>query len=277
MSDPAALPENAIEAIGLEKVYRASGKMPEKRALNGIDELAGKLIERLEEGGTRVVVVSEYGIEAATGPVHINRALRTAGLVRVREEGRAEQLDPGASRAFAVADHQVAHVYVRDRSEIGRVAHICEAIEGVELALGERGQREAGLWCDRSGELLVVAEKGRWFSYYHWLEDDRAPDFARTVEIHRKPGYDPCELFIDPSLGSARIAVGRRVAMRKLGLRALMDVIPLDASLVRGTHGRPVGGVDGPVLIARGGVTDGAVLPMTCVRGVVLDRVFSAR
>ncbi|MEM0983704.1 MAG: nucleotide pyrophosphatase/phosphodiesterase family protein [Planctomycetota bacterium] len=246
-------------------------------ALRAIDEVAGSLIERLEAGDTRVIVVSEYGLESATGPVHINRVLREAGLLRVRDEDGADLLDPGGSRAFAVADHQVAHVYVRDVDDLARTRQVCESLDGVDLVLDQAAQREAKLWCDRSAELLLVAQTGRWFTYYPWLDDARAPDFARTVEIHRKPGYDPCELFVDPALGNPKLAVGRRLLMKKLGFRALMDVIPLDATLVRGTHGRPVVGADGPLLIARGGITDGETVPMTAVRDVILSRLFSAR
>jgi predicted AlkP superfamily pyrophosphatase or phosphodiesterase len=182
--------------------------------------------------------VSEYGIEPATGVVHINRVLRERGLVAVRETLGWEMLDAGASRAFAVADHQVAHVYVRDRADIEAVAQLLRSTEGVGEVLDSDGKRRMAIDHSRSGELVAVAEPGHWFTYYYWLDDAKAPDFARTVDIHRKPGYDPCELFVDPSLKVPAAKIGLRVLQKKLGFRMLMDVIPLDASLVKGTHGR---------------------------------------
>ena len=77
-----------------------------------------------------------------------------------------------------------------------------------------------------------------WFTYYYWLDDARAPDFARTVDIHRKPGYDPVELFLDPAIRVPPLTVGWKLAKRKIGFRSLLDVIPLDATLVKGSHGR---------------------------------------
>src|SRR6185503_15466053 len=143
------------------------------------------------QAGLRVVVLSEYGITPVTGAVHLNRRLREAGLVRVREELGRELLDPGASEAFAVADHQVAHVYVRRSERIGEVRALLEATSGVERVLDREAQRAVGIDHPRSGELVAVSRADRWFSYYYWLDDDRAPDFARTVDIFRKPGYDP--------------------------------------------------------------------------------------
>ena len=105
---------------------------------------------------------------------------------------------------------------------------------------------------DRRVDFVVIAESGAWFSYYYWLDDDRAPDFARTVYIHRKHGYDPAELLIDPAIRLPALEVGWKLAKKALGFRYLMDVIPLDAALVRGSHGRPSeGSDDGPVLITQ--------------------------
>jgi len=113
------------------------------------------------------------------------------------------------------------------------------------------GKREYALDHERSGELVALSRADRWFTYYYWLDDARAPDFARTVDIHRKPGYDPCELFLDPALSFPKLRVALRLAQKALGMRYLMDVIPLDASLVRGSHGRlPDDARDGPVFLA---------------------------
>jgi predicted AlkP superfamily pyrophosphatase or phosphodiesterase len=208
------------------------------RHLREIDAICGELIEHVRRDATRVLVCSEYGITAVRGPVHINRALRQAGLVRVREERGLELLDAGASEAFAVADHQIAHVYVARPERIAEVKALLERLDGVEVVLGEHGKRDLHLDHPRSGELIALSAADRWFSYYYWLDDARAPDFARTVEIHRKPGYDPVELFLDPGLSAPRVRVGLKLLKKALGFRMLMNVIPLDATLVRGSHGR---------------------------------------
>lgn len=196
-----------------------------------VDALAGALIEQAERAGSRVIVLSEYGITPVRGAVAINRALRQAGLLALREELGHEMLDPGASQAFAVADHQVAHLYLQRPELREPVRRLVAELPGVERV-------EDGLDHARAGDLLAISAAGRWFSYGWWLDDARAPDFARTVEIHRKPGYDPLELILDPKLAWPKLAVGWRLARKALGLHTLMDVIPLDESLVRGSHGR---------------------------------------
>jgi predicted AlkP superfamily pyrophosphatase or phosphodiesterase len=207
-------------------------------SLGEIDTVAGDLIATADKAGLRVVVLSEYGIVPVREPVHINRALREAGFLAVREEDGGELLDPIASRAFAVADHQFAHVYVAEPSSIEPVRRVLEGLTGVAEVLGHEGKAAYGLDHPRSGELVAISEPNAWFTYYYWFDDKRAPDFARTVEIHRKPGYDPVELFLDPTIRSPKRAIGARLIKRKLGFRTLMDVIPLDASLVKGSHGR---------------------------------------
>jgi predicted AlkP superfamily pyrophosphatase or phosphodiesterase len=206
--------------------------------LRQIDAICGELIEHFERDGARVVVLSEYGITPVSGAVHVNRVLRRAGLLRIKPELEREMLDAGASEAFAVADHQVAHVYVRLPERIPEVKQLLEGVDGIEAVLDREGKREAGLDHPRSGELVAIAAADRWFTYYFWEDDDRAPDYARTVDIHRKPGYDPAELFMDPELRAPALRVANRLARKALGFRYLLDVIPLDASLVRGSHGR---------------------------------------
>ena len=218
--------------------------------VRAVDRVAGELIDHVRAAGAEVVVVSEYGIEAASGVVPINRVLREAGLLAVQETLGWELLDAGASRAFAVVDHQLAHVYVRDPEDLGAVRALLESQPGIERVLDDRGKREAGLDHPRSGELVCVAEPGHWFSYYYWLDDVRAPDYARTVDIHRKPGYDPVELFLDPNLSLPKLKIGWTLAKKLAGFRYLMDVIPLKPELVRGTHGRlPASPEHGPLLI----------------------------
>jgi predicted AlkP superfamily pyrophosphatase or phosphodiesterase len=161
-----------------------------------------------------------------------------------------EYLDPWASRAFAVADHQVAHVYVADESDVPKVRDLLAALPGVDEVLDRAAQARYGLDHDRAGELVVVAEPDSWFTYYYWLDDARAPDFARGVEIHRKPGYDPAELFFNPADPLVKAKAGLTLARKKLGLRYTMDVVPLDAGWVRGSHGRlPASTADAPVLL----------------------------
>lgn len=244
--------------------------------LRAVDALCGELIDLAARDGTRIVVLSEYGVTPVTGPVHVNRALREAKLIRVRTELGRELLDAGASEAFAVADHQVAHVYVRRPERVPEVRRLLEGLAGVERVLDREGQRAAGLDHPRSGELVAVARPDRWFTYYYWLDDAAAPDFARTVDIHRKPGYDPAELFLDPALRWPQLRIGWRLAQKALGMRYLMDVIPLDAGLVRGSHGRPTDDLRaGPVLIS----SEPALLPegpvdATAVKALLLAHLF---
>ncbi len=241
-----------------------------------IDRAAEELLAFAETRGMRVIVLSEYGITGVTGPVHINRALRSAGLLRVRPELGREQLDAGASEAFAVADHQVAHVYVRNPDRVAEVRALVTGLDGVQSVWGTDEKRQFGLDHERSGELIAVSRPDRWFSYYFWLDDERAPDFARTVDIHAKPGYDPVELFVDPKLWSPTLTVGRKLAARKLGFRNLLDVIPLDGTLVKGAHGRLTDDPDaGPLFMSNTPslVPDGEV-SAPAVRDLMLRHVF---
>jgi len=247
--------------------------------LREIDAVCGTLIDYAASSGRDMIVVSEYGITPVTDAVHINRALRKAGLIAVRpEEFGCEVLDPGASAAFAVADHQIAHVYVNDRSRIGEVRALLEKLDGVERVLDEAGKREMGLDHERSGELVAISQADRWFSYYYWLDDRLAPDFARTVDIHRKPGYDPVELFVDPEIRFPMLATGWRLAKRKLGLRTLLDVISLkDTALVKGSHGRLTDDpAHGPLVISsRADLLPAGAVEATAFKPLVLEHLFS--
>lgn len=205
--------------------------------LRSIDAVCGDLINYAKANGYTLVVLSEYGIEKVDRVCHINRLFRQQGWLTVREELGLELLDAGASRVFAVADHQVAHVYVQDKSLLAAVARLLEQQPEIDHVLDQQGKVDKGLAHARSGELVAIARPDAWFSYYYWLEDDKAPDFARTVDIHRKPGYDPVELFVDPAIRFPLAAVAWRLLKKKLGFRTLMDVIPLDAGLVKGSHG----------------------------------------
>jgi predicted AlkP superfamily pyrophosphatase or phosphodiesterase len=208
------------------------------RDLSELDQLCGRLIDFFRERGCRLIVLSEYGITPVNRPVHLNRILRQAGLLSLKTDLGREYLDPATSRAFAVADHQVAHIYVRNQRDIPAVEELLGSVPGVGQVLTGVGKEAVGLDHERSGELILVADADSWFTYYWWLNDDRAPDYARTVNIHAKPGYDPCELFLDPAIRFPRLKIAGTLARKMLGFRYLMDVIPLDASLVKGSHGR---------------------------------------
>lgn len=213
-----------------------------------VDECAGRIIDAAHKIGATVVVVSEYGLVTVDHPVHINRILRQNGWLGVRDGPFGEMLMPGESAAFAVADHQVAHVYVRDPGMIGDIRACLESAKGIDRVVDPA---ELELDHPRSGELIALAQPNAWFTYYYWMDDARAPDFARTVDIHRKPGYDPCELFI-----TSKARAMARVAQKKLGFRYKLDVIPLDATLVRGSHGLQSEPNNGPLIIGPGDTPD---------------------
>jgi predicted AlkP superfamily pyrophosphatase or phosphodiesterase len=243
--------------------------------LREVDSVCGDLIRSAGED-VQVIVLSEYGVMEVSRPVHINRALREAGLLAVRDELGRELLDPGASRAFAVADHQIAHVYVADPGDVEEVSRIVGSLAGVERVLDREGKREYRIDHERAGELVALAERDSWFSYYYWMDDARAPDFARMVDIHRKPGYDPVELFLDPAIRIPMASVGWRLFKQRLGLRVLMDVIPLDADLVRGSHGRLTRSAEeGPILISsRPGLLPEGSVRAEAVKGLILEHIF---
>jgi predicted AlkP superfamily pyrophosphatase or phosphodiesterase len=215
-----------------------------------IDTLCGKLIDFFQTRNCRVVVLSEYGITQVTRPIHPNLLLRDAGLLSLKIDLGREYMDPGTSRAFAVSDHQIAHIYVRDARDIPVVKALFSGIAGVEQVLDDEGKKAHGLDHQRSGDLILVSSANSWFTYYWWHDDARAPDYARTVNIHSKPGYDPCELFMDPEIAFPKLKVGWTLAKKMLGFRYIMDVIPLDASLVKGSHGRVTDHADdGPIFM----------------------------
>ena len=216
-----------------------------------IDRLVDELISFFVKRGVEVVLLSEYGISKVRKPVHLNRVFRDKGWLQIKNELGLELLDAGASRAFAVADHQVAHVYVRDDSIRNEVRCVLEATEGV-AEVRESGFGD-GIGARRAGDFIAVSSPESWFTYYYWMDDMVAPDFARTVDIHRKPGYDPAELHLDPALSLPRIRIASFLIRKKLGFRALLPVIPLDASLVGGSHGRDdVPEDEQPVLVGAG-------------------------
>ncbi len=221
--------------------------------VRAIDTIVGALLDFYQSRDVQVLLLSEYGITPVDQPVHLNRLFRQQGWLTIKNELGLELLDCGASRVFAVADHQVAHIYLNDPTLESRVRNLLEQQSGIARVLGELEQGQLGLRHPRAGDLIALAAPKAWFTYYYWLDDAVAPDFARCVDIHRKPGYDPVELFLDPKLAFPKVKIAWRLLQKKLGMRMLMDVIPLDATLVKGSHGvQPANGRDFPVLISDG-------------------------
>jgi predicted AlkP superfamily pyrophosphatase or phosphodiesterase len=244
------------------------------RAAREVDDALAPLLATALDAGATVVALSEYGITPVHRPVDVNRLLRAEGLLEVYTQAGMEYLDPWTSRAFAVADHQVAHVYVQDPADVPRVRDMLAGLSGVDEVLDRDAQARYGIDHPRAGELVVVAEPDAWFTYYYWLDDARAPDFARGVEIHRKPGYDPAELFFDPADRLAKAKAGLNLVRKKAGLRYAMNVVPLDPSCVRGSHGRlPASAADGPVLLCSAPLAEpaGGALAATDVHDLLLQ------
>ncbi|SDD14556.1 alkaline phosphatase family protein [Pedobacter soli] len=201
--------------------------------LQEIDQVVADLVAFYEGRGARVILLSEYGIAPVNNPIHLNRLFRENGLIQIREERGLELLDAGASKAFVVADHQIAHVYINDKSVTEKVKTLLKTVPGIELTLDKNEQEAHHINHERSGDLVLMADENSWFTYYFWLDDAKAPDYARVVDIHKKPGYDPVEMFM-----TSKLRAGYKLLRKKAGFRYVMDVIPLDATLIKGSHGR---------------------------------------
>lgn len=243
------------------------------RLVKELDDACGALLDAARNVEARVWVVSEYGHVDVSRPVYLNRLLREAGLLAVRPGPFGESLDTFGSRAFAVCDHQLAHIYCSGPDAIDRAQGLISGTPGVARVLAGEDRGELGLDHPRAGDLVALSDPDAWFAYPYWLDDRRAPDFARTVDIHRKPGYDPCELFLDPKLFWPKGRAIRRLLQKKLGFRTLFDVVPLDAGLVRGSHGlRASRDEDRPILIGDGPAPSaGDPIPMPELHGMLLD------
>lgn len=242
------------------------------RAAREVDAAVAPLLADAKRLGATVVVLSEYGITGVSRAVDVNRVLRRAGYLHVHTNATGELLDTWTSPAFAAADHQLAHVYVRDPADLPAVKELLEATPGVAEVLDAEGKAAYGLDHPRSGELVLVAEPDSWFTYYYWLDDAKAPDFAKLVEIHKKPGYDPVELFMDPEDRWVKARAGAAVLRKKVGLRYTMNVVPLDPSPLRGSHGRlPDDPADGPVLLCSDPAGARDRVAATEVRDVLLE------
>jgi predicted AlkP superfamily pyrophosphatase or phosphodiesterase len=226
--------------------------------LKEIDALVEELVTFYEKKGASIILLSEYGIAPVNNPIHLNRLFRQHNLLQIRVERGLELLDPGASKAFVVADHQIAHVYINDPAVTEQVKALLKTVPGIELVLNRDEQGAYHIDHERAGELVLMADEHSWFTYYFWLDDAKAPDYARVVDIHKKPGYDPVEMFM-----TSKARAGYKLLRKKAGFRYVMDVIPLDATLIKGSHGRigvPV--KYQPVLITNDKVLQDKVAPV---------------
>ena len=190
-----------------------------KDDLKFVDDLVGRLIKKVSDLGiiedTQFIIFSEYGFTNVCSDIPLNTILRENDVLSVRGIEGLEYLDLEYSKAFAMVDHQVAHIYIKENYR-NSVRKILEGIKGVDLILDDELKQRFRINHVRSGDLIAVSDKDKWFSYYWWFEPLKAPSFARKVDIHRKPGYDPVELFFDPTTKS----------------------IPLNGKLIKGSHGR---------------------------------------
>lgn len=219
--------------------------------LRAIDKVVEQLCTEFDALNTNYILVSEYGITEVSQPIHINRILREKGYIKVRSSLNFELLDCGASSAFAVADHQIAHVYIKNKDQLKEVKALLENTKGIDLVLDKKSKDIYGINHERSGDLIAIADKEAWFTYYYWLDDKKAPDFARTIDIHRKPGYDPVEMFLDPNKTFIKAKIAWTILRKKLGFRYLLNVISLNPHLIKGSHGRNDDNEDtNPIIVA---------------------------
>lgn len=243
-----------------------------RATLKAGDAMFGRFLAYLESQGREVVVVSDYGFTEVSAPVLPNVALRQAKLLEVDAAANGEWLEPGASQAFAVCDNQVAHIYISDDRDVEQVRRLLLELDGVAEVLGEDGQRSPALGHKRSGQLLAIAERDRWFAYPYWLQTDAAPDFSKCVDIFNKPGFDPCELLLRPGAFGAMHAA-KRFAQMKTGIRAPFDVICTDPSKIKGSRNvRPQSADEQATLLTSWQRPEGSV-PMSALKQMALSRM----
>ncbi|MCS7168720.1 MAG: alkaline phosphatase family protein [Gemmatales bacterium] len=236
-----------------------------------IDQAFRIIWDTAMQEGAQVVVVSEYGHLDVSRPIYINRYLREQGYLVVRPGPFGEQLETFESQAFAVCDHQICHIYVREAHLIPRIRDQVATLPGIAKTYIGEEREEIGLCHERSGEIIALSQPDAWFAYPFWLDNRCAPDYARTVDIHRKPGFDPCELFFDPQLWWPRGRMIWRFIQKKLGFRVLLDIVPLDATIVGGSHGLVAQDpLDRPIFIGVGAAPP-EPCPMTYFRDWLLS------
>ena len=236
-----------------------------------LDSACGPILDAANEVGAQIWVVNECAHVDVDQPILINRELARAGFLSSRVGPFGSQLDTFESRAFAVCDHQIAHVHVREAKDRDAVRALIEKLPGVASIHAGAERAAIGLDHRRAGDLVVLSKTNAWFAYPFWLENQPPPDYAPTIDIHRKPGYDPCELFFNPQLAFPKLRAMRRLLAKKLGFRTLFDVISLDPNQVRGSHGLPATNLDDcPVLIGSGPVPPPGRVAQTAVRDLIL-------
>ena len=263
-------------APGLDyEVQRFGPKSDAARgALRQGDDIYRPLIEDALSADMDVCVVSDYGFTTVDRAVFPNRILREAGYITIDPAVNGALLEPGASRAFAVCDNQAAHVYVNDPDDIPSVRALLLSADGIRDVHGPDSADSVCLGHKRSGQLLAIAEPNTWFAYPYWTDASEEPDFAHCVDIFRKPGFDPCELFLRQG-ASGKVHMAKRFLQLKTGIRAPFDVISTDTSLIRGSRNiRPESDADGAVLLTSWRQDDTHTLPMSALKQVLLDRIF---
>ena len=221
----------------LQKFGPCGQSIPQE--LEAIDKIVGDLISFFSQRQVEVLLLSEYGICPVSRPIHLNRVFRKQGYLQIKEELGLEMLDVGACDVFSVADHQIAHIYLlhptKEKKE--QIKRFLLSLDGVKDVRDPQELWGKSIATERAGDLIAVADDNAWFTYYYWLDDKKAPDFARTIDIHRKPGYDPVELFSEGSFFKRMGKISHFLLKKNLGFRCLLKMIPLDASLVSGSHG----------------------------------------
>ena len=258
--------------LDYEPQRRGPGGCDMPKHVKELDDACAPILDAAAKAGAEVWIVSEYGHCDVTTPVYLNRVLHKAGLLTVHRGPFGDQLDLYASRAFAVVDHQVAHISVKHPADVPRVCDLLRATPGVARVFSGEERREIHLDHPRSGEVIALSEPTAWFAYNFWPDDKYAPDYAPSVAIHHKPGFDPCELFFDPKLMFPKLRAARRLLQKKLGFRTIFDVCPLDAGIVRGSHGLAAQlEQDRPLLVGHG-PNPGPVVLMTSVKDLLLNR-----
>jgi predicted AlkP superfamily pyrophosphatase or phosphodiesterase len=238
------------------------------------DQLAAVLIDAARASGRDVAVISDYGWDVAEHPIYINRALRREGLLNVELARNGERLEPGTSRAFAVVDNQIAHVYVADRADLGRVRDALESLDGVAEVLDDAGKARVGIDHRRAGDLVAVAQPRHWFAYPYWEDDKLKPDFAHCVAIFDKIGWDPTELFFRRGLAGGPLRFAVRLLQKFLKQAVPLDGIAANERLVRGTRNARDHDPDrGALLLTSWALPEGQVA-MERVKELMLARMF---
>jgi len=244
-------------------------------ALRAMDAALLPLLAAAQSQDRDVLIVSDYGYETVNQPVYLNRELRRAGFINIEDAANGERLDFGTSRAFAVCDNQVAHVYVAREDDIPRVRAVLEATSGVKEVLDRAAQEPLGIAHPRSGELIAVSTPQAFFSYPYWLDEDKAPDFADCVAIFDKIGTDTCELFLKPGV-AGKLHLAKRLAQLVAGLKVPYNIIDTNDGNVRGA--RRIARDDpqrGAAAVASWDLGRNGVVPMEDLKDLVLQRMFT--